>query len=350
LTSDKKIVSHNVKRAISYTLSLFLTVLFLYIAFHNANLEEVFFYVKEASIFWVIMFLLVGLVSHFLRALRWKYILHSVKPDVSVKNLFGALMVGYGVNCVVPRLGEVSRAVLVGKWEGLSRSALFGTVILERVIDMLFLGVAVLISIFFWREELYSNFPWLESSLYITMGVILGLILFLYLVIRFKEHFYGFIIKIFSRISEKLAHKLASIFEMLAQGFGSLKGVRNYIMVLSLSASIIILYAFNAYIGFFTIGMQEIQPVNFQMGWVLMSISAIGIIIPTPGGTGSYHTLAKSTLVLFGFTEAVSLAYAFLTHIVSYILFIFSALIIYFVLNKQHESLIKVVETNLDEL
>jgi glycosyltransferase 2 family protein len=121
-------------------------------------------------------------------------------------------------------------------------------------------------------------------------------------------------------------------------------------MVLSLSASIIILYAFNAYIGFFTIGMQEIQPVNFQMGWVLMSISAIGIIIPTPGGTGSYHTLAKSTLVLFGFTEAVSLAYAFLTHIVSYILFIFSALIIYFVLNKQHESLIKVVETNLDEL
>jgi glycosyltransferase 2 family protein len=350
LTSDKKILSPKIKRALSYTLSLLLTILFLYIAFNNVNLDEVFFYVKEASIFWVIVFLLVGLFSHFLRALRWKYILNSVKSDVSVKNLFGALMVGYGVNCVIPRLGEVSRAVLVGKWEGLSRSALFGTVILERVIDMIFLGLAVLVSIFLWREKLYLNFPWLESTLYVTMGLVAGLVLLLYFIIRFKEHFYGFILRIFSRISEKFAHKLASIFEMLTEGFASLKGVRNYLMVFFLSGGIIVLYAFNAYIGFFTIGMQEIQPVSFDMGWVLMSISAIGIIIPTPGGTGSYHTLAKSTLMLFGFTEAVSLAYAFLTHIVSYVLFIFSALIIYYVLNRQHESLIKVVETNLDEL
>jgi len=48
--------------------------------------------------------------------------LNSVKKDVSIKNLFGALMVGYGVNCVLPRVGEISRAILIGKWEGLSRT------------------------------------------------------------------------------------------------------------------------------------------------------------------------------------------------------------------------------------
>ena len=96
---------------------------------------------------------------------------------------------------------------------------------------------------------------------------------------------------------------------------------------------------------------QELKPVTFEMGWVLMSIAAIGVIIPTPGATGSYHTLAKSTLVLlFGFGETVSAAYAFLTHIISYILFIFTALFVYFVLIKQKNRLIKVVETKLDDL
>jgi len=76
-----------------------------------------------------------------------------------------------------------------------------------------------------------------------------------------------------------------------------------------------------------------------------MSISAIGVVIPTPGGTGSYHTLAKSTLVLlFGFGETISAAYALLTHIISYFLFIFIALALFFLLNKteanQNKSII----------
>ncbi|MCH9029070.1 MAG: flippase-like domain-containing protein [Bacteroidetes bacterium] len=96
---------------------------------------------------------------------------------------------------------------------------------------------------------------------------------------------------------------------------------------------------------------EELKPVTFEMGWVLMSIAAIGVVIPTPGATGSYHTLAKSTLVLlFGFGETISAAYAFLTHIISYFLFIFTALIIYFIFNKQRENLVKFTTADPDEL
>ncbi len=98
--------------------------------------------------------------------------------------------------------------------------------------------------------------------------------------------------------------------------------------------------------------MQNIASpqITFAMGWVLMSIAGIGVVIPTPGGTGSYHTLAKSTLMLFGFGEIISLSYAFLTHIISYILFVGSGLIFFFVLNKQHDNLFKVIETKVDDL
>jgi hypothetical protein len=297
----------------------------------------------------MIVFAITVFLGHVIRALRWKVILNSVKPNTSFKHLFGALMVGYGVNCVTPKLGEITRAVLLGKWENLSRSSMFGTVIVERVIDIISLGLAVLISVFVWRENLYDSFPWLETTLYISGIMMLTVIVMIVLTVKYKDKFYGFIIRLFSKLSEKFAKKLAYIFEMLTEGFSSLKGTRNYIYTVLLTIVILLVYALSSYLGFFM--FEELKPVTFEMGWVLMSIAAIGVIIPTPGATGSYHTLAKSTLVLlFGFGETVSAAYAFLTHIISYFLFIFTALFVYFVLIKQKNRLIKVVETKLDDL
>ena len=339
------------KSSIKYLMSFALSAVFLYIAFYDVNFGQVMQRVEQASIFWIIVFIAALLLSHLLRAIRWKVILSSVKPDAKLKNLFGALMVGYGVNCVVPRLGEISRAALLGKWERISRSAMFGTVIVERVIDMIFLGLAVLVSVFIWTESLYDKFVWLKSALYITGAGMFLIILFLYLTIKMKKKFYGIILKMIGKISGKAAEKSAYIFDMLTEGFSSLKGTKNYIYTIVLSIAIMMVYALVSYIGFYTIGMQNIKHVTYEMGWVLMSISAIGVVIPTPGATGSYHTLTKAALVLlFGFNETISLAYAFLTHIISYLLFIIIALIVFFVLNRQHESLINVVETELEDL
>jgi uncharacterized protein (TIRG00374 family) len=339
------------KGILNYTLSLILAAAFLYLAFYDVNFGEVLGIVSNASLLWIFVFIAVLMFAHYLRAVRWKIISSSVKRDISVKNLFGAIMVGYGVNCVVPRLGEISKAVLVGKWENLSRSSMFGTVILERVIDVMFLGFSVLVAMIFYSDRIIANFPWLQTSLYITFFFVIVVILFFYLAIRYKGKFYDVVVKFLGRFSEKFAHKVAYIFQMLGDGFGSLKGTKNYVMTFSLSALIMILYALSSYVGFFIVDMQMIKPVSFQMAWVFMSISAIGVVIPTPGGTGSYHALAKSTLVLlFGFSEVVSLAYAFLTHIITYFLYIFSALIVFFVINKQHDNLLKVVETEIEEL
>ena len=352
MTSAELKKSTNFKRALNITLSFILTIVFLYIAFRDVDFKDVLERTEQASIFWIIVLMIVMMASHFIRAVRWKVILKSVKPDVSVKNLFGALMVGYGVNCAVPRLGEISRAVLVGRWEGLSRSSMFGTVILERVIDLIFLGISVTISIYIASADLTISFPWLTSTLYISIFLICCLILFLYLLIKLKEKFYGIIIRFLSKFSDRIAKEAAHIFEMLLVGFTSLKGAKNYFSALYLSIVINLLYALSAYVGFYTVGMQHIQSphITFAMGWVLMSIAGIGVVIPTPGGTGSYHTLAKTTLMLFGFGEIISLSYAFLTHIISYVLFIGSGLIFFFVLNKQHENLFKMIETKVDDL
>jgi len=324
---------------INFIISLGLAALFLFIAFRGVNLGEVFTLVSQASIFWLVVFAFSTMTAHYVRAVRWKIILHSVKPDASMKHIFGSLMIGYGVNCVTPKLGEVTRAIMLGKWEGLSRTSMFGTVIVERVIDIVSLGFAVLVSAFIWRENLYSIFPWLETSLYLSAFIMLAIILTIYFSVRFKERFYGIIVKLFERFSKKWAEKIGYVFEMLIQGFTSLKGFNNYLLTIILTVAILMFYALSSYLGFLMVGLDKLQPVTYEMGWVIMSISAIGVIIPTPGGTGSYHALG----------ETISAAYAFLTHAVSYVLFIFTAVIIFVISNRQHINLFKLVKKDLEE-
>lgn len=309
---------------------------FLYLAFKNVDLGQAFHLIGEASISYLILFVIVFFISHILRAFRWKVMIGSVKKDASAFNLFGATMIGYGVNCVVPRLGELYRALFLGKWEGLSRSSMLGTIIVERIIDLLALGASVLISVMIYPGNLYQDIPWLKSALLLGFAIMFLLILMLYLVVKLKEKFYNAIVKFVGKISPKASTKLAEIFHTLTEGFASIKGSKNYILTIILSAAIMIAYGYNSYVGFYMLGMHNYSEVTFAMAWVLMTIMAFGIIIPTPGGTGSYHVIGQLVLVnLFAFTSEMGAAYVILTHAISYILFISSTVFFTFIINKQ---------------
>lgn len=321
------------RSVINFILSVALAAVFIYIAFYNVDFSDVLFHVNQANIIWIFVFAFLVLFGHLIRALRWKFILNSVKPDVKLKNLFASLMVGYGVNSVTPKLGELTRAVLIGKWEGLSRSSMLGTVILERIIDIISLAFAILIAVLISSINLYEQFPWLELALYISAAIIIVVLLLIYISVRYQEKFYNSIIRLFGKFSGSLALTIAHIFNMLTDGFNSLKGTRNYLLTILSTVAIMVVYALTSYVGFL---MLDIKDANYGMGWVIMSISAIGVVIPTPGATGSYHTLAKSTLVLiYGFSEVIALAYAFLTHIISYLIAIIGALICFFWMNRK---------------
>jgi len=286
-----------VKQLFKYFLPLLLMVLFLYLAFKNIDFAKVTEIIKTISIFWLLVYILVWFLSHIIRAYRWKIIIKSVKENTSVLNLFGATMVGYGVNCVVPRLGELYRGLFLGKWEGISRSSMIGTIVLERVIDLLVLGISVLLSVAIYSGDLLQEFTWLKSTLYLGFFAIFLMIMFLFLIVKFKSKFYDAIIKIVGKVSTKIADGLARIFHLLTDGFSSIKSTKNYLLVIFLSAFIMIIYAVTAYIGFHILHMDQLQPVDLSMAWIVMTISAFGVIIPTPGATGSYHLIVISVLV-----------------------------------------------------
>jgi uncharacterized protein (TIRG00374 family) len=262
-----------------------------------------------------------------------------VKKETSLVNLFGATMVGYGVNCVVPRLGELYRGLFLGKWENISRSSMVGTIVIERVIDIIVLGFSVLISVAIYSGDLFKDVVWLKSTLYLGFLIIFLLVVFLYLLVKFKEKFYNIILRYAGKISTKLADGLGRIFHLLTDGFASLKGRKNFISVILLSVAIMLLYGLTAYIGFYILHMDDIQSVSFSMAWIVMTISAFGVIIPTPGATGSYHLIVISVLVgIFNFSSEISGAYALLTHATTYILFILSTIFSTYFINKKQAS------------
>ena len=343
MTSDNKNSSGRLKKFLNLIITVLLTAFFLYLAFNDINFKELVERMSDASLFWVAVSIFLLLLSHYFRAIRWKIILHSVKPDTKLSNLFGALMIGYGLNNVIPRLGEFYRAVKIAKWENLSKSSMIGTVVLERVIDMIFFGLAVILSGYVYHGELYVKFPWLKTTLYIgSVLMILG-ILFLVVVISLKEKFYKLITRFVGRISVTASERLNYVFDMLLQGFQSLKGTRNYINMLGMSVLIMVTYSLNSYVGFYILKMELIpelgKQISFGMSWVMMSISSIGVMIPTPGGIGSYHTITRSILSsLYGFDKEVGAAYGTMSHAVSYFSTIIIAVLCYWVLTRKNEQ------------
>lgn len=330
--------NNSLRKLFGYLLPVIITFLFLYFAFRGIDLKQSFGLIAKTSLLWLAVYLIVFFLSHFFRAMRWKVMIKPVKPNSSTLNLFGALMIGYGVNCVIPRLGELYRGMFLGKWENISRTTMLGTVVVERIIDIATFAIASLISVYLYSGDLFKDITWLKPSLMIGFIVIFVLILFLVVLVRFKQGFTSVILKFTDRINPKISIKLSEVFSTLIDGLSSIKGAMNIFNIIMLTVLIFIFYALNSYVGFYMLGMEKMGDVNLSMAWVFMAISAYGVFIPTPGGTGSYHLISIFVLSdLYNFSYESSAAYAILSHFIQYFVFIITTVVMIYWINKKRE-------------
>ncbi|MBV6443848.1 MAG: flippase-like domain-containing protein [Ignavibacteriales bacterium] len=334
MTSAKKKL-FSFREVIIYVISLLLTALFLYWAFKGVNTTELWDNIRSASLFWLLMLVLFQMLAHWFRALRWKAIMESLKPDVSSLNLLGAVLIGYGLNNVVPRMGEVARAVAVGKTEKLSKTSILGTVVVERIIDMSVFAFAVVLSGWIYEGDIYSGeLSWLKLTLEIGTLAFIVLITGLILLIRFKERFSDLATSWVSKFSERSANKLEELFHKMIVGFSTLKTKEAYFKTVIYSVLIMLGYAATSWAGFYALGMEaKYSVLGFGAAWIIMSISAIGVMIPTPGGIGSVHTITKSALLmLYSIPAELGLAFATFQHGVTYLLHfvVAGAFLVYF--------------------
>lgn len=258
---------------------------------------------KNSDKSFLLLVAVTAMVSHVVRAERWRMLLLPTGNAIGLGSSFLSLMIGYLVNLAVPRGGEVSRCYNLYKLEKTPVEISFGTVVLERMIDLICLLSLIAISFFVEWDKLKGFIDTLPVSssgsfvipvwVMVAAGIgMLGLIgLFL---IRKNEKF--------KKIVRGFKEGLLSIFKLKNKG-----------LFIFYSILIWVLYFLMSY--FVIKAFPETAALGFSAVLTLFAIGSIAMAVPLPGGAGSYHTLVPLGLVmLYQLPKADAIAFVFIFH------------------------------------
>ena len=304
-----------------YILSAALTVLFMYLAFRGVKLSELWKSLASVSWVWVAVLFFGGILSHIARAWRWQYLLYPVKKDVTLRNSFSAVMIGYMVNNVLPRIGEVVRPYTLGRLEKISRSAAFGTVVIERIVDTITFMFILLVSMFFYMNSFGDLFPSFRSlQPYVLAGSVLFLVFAI--VVFFKaEFFFSIIKKLSGFFPDKIRGKADTVYDTFISGFAISRYPGKFLAIAVSSLCIWGLYIVLMYLPFFAFPSMVSMGLDFGTATLLVVVSGVAYAFPTPSAFGTYHSFTSFALTrLYHIDPVTALSYSILTHEVGYIL------------------------------
>jgi len=297
--------------------------LFLWLAFRNVRLEEVLEYSKRIQFGWIIPFAVSALCSHVFRAERWRLLIEHDKKELDRITLISGVLVGYLMNLVGPRLGEVSRPLYVAKKEDLSTSKLMGTIVLERIIDVVVMAFLMLVvSVYLISDvNLLRNIFGDQTIDFLTnqSGVMTYGWVALFILLLIVAGYAGLRLLLYlgTKIEalQKWVFRAKKAFIMFKDGVLSARKVDRWWLFITYTALIWFCYTLMTYIPFWMFDMQAEFDLDMLDALVITVISAIGIAIPSPGGIGTYHYFVKqSLLVLFAVPAVTGIAYATITH------------------------------------
>jgi uncharacterized protein (TIRG00374 family) len=327
-------------------ISTILLAVFVYLAFRNVNLGELFVILRNTNYLYIFIGSIIGVVlGSIVRAYRWKYLLAPVKTGISFRNLLSATVIGYMVNNLIPRSGEVVRPYLLGRDEKISRAATFGTIIIERIVDtvmfLLFFGLALI----YFKNRILKAFPEIDFAI-ILLTVLIFIVLFWVLFTMFRTKQSLSLFKFFTkRLPLKYQEKLDRIFNSLVNGFDVLKKPELIIKIAFWSGILWLVYLASTFIPFYSFGIMTGNGISlWDSLWnanLLLVLINVSMFIPSPAATGPYHYVCKVTLVsIFYINEAQALGYATSTHIMNFLIF-FAAGLYYFITSNYKISELK---------
>jgi uncharacterized protein (TIRG00374 family) len=254
--------------------------------------------------------------SHFLRALRWKYLLEPVQT-VSLHNTFASLMIGFMINGIIPRAGELVRAYVLGKKEHISGSSVFSTVILERILDIISFAAVLCFVVIIKADSIVIWFPSLDGAAWILEAV--GLILLAGFILLFVKSrvVFSFIKAIDKIFPASWQSTIDRFIESFLHGFQAGGNTKNYGIIAFLTVTIWSIYIVLLYLPMRLFAMEHLTLVSAV---TLQVSNGLASAMPTPGGIGSYHSFIALTLMrVFRVSEPSAIAYVVYTHTIAYL-------------------------------
>ncbi len=296
-------MSKKLLTVLKYLFFIALAVLFVWLSTKGLNAEK-WQQLKDAlgraNYLLFIPILLLLLLSHWLRALRWRMLIEPMGYGPSRVNMFLAVMIGYFVNLGAPRLGEVVKCTILARYEKVPADKLVGTIVAERAVDLLSLVIIFGIT-FIVQFDVISSltvskvlplFRNKDGSTSVTKLLqIAGGALLLFVLMKL----------LFARLGHiNIVQKIKGIINGIWQGVISIRLVKNKGMFIVHSVSIWALYLFSTWLGFFA--LPETSHLNLSQAFATLAMGSVGMIV-APGGIGAYAYLIQQTVAFYNIPE-----------------------------------------------
>ncbi|MFC0262366.1 lysylphosphatidylglycerol synthase transmembrane domain-containing protein [Fontibacter flavus] len=298
------------KQWVQVVLSLAVAIWIFWFLYKDLSIESLMTSIAEVSWGWLGLSIFISLFGFWIRAWRWKLLIEAGEnfKVTTGKTLIG-LMIGYLVNLLVPRAGEVARCGVLSKTENIQVGKLLGTVILERTVDLLFLALTVLLAFVLEREVFLNLFNDLvsyevllqkiSSALPLILGGLIVAGIFVYFLFnKYRD----------SGLIKKLRHFLRD----MINGLISVKRVKNQFGFWGSSAMI----WFSYYLMMLLVAWAIPSTASLSLSSVLMVMvmGSIGMVAPVQGGIGTFHALVAFILMAYGLTAEEGKIFAVIIH------------------------------------
>ncbi len=276
-------------------------VFFIYLSYSNTTPEDrqnIIKYIKNADFKYVFLSAFFGILSHISRAIRWKYLLNPLGYYPKTINSILSVLIGYFSNLGIPRSGEVLRATAMDRYENIPFQKGFGTVIAERVVDLILLMFLILLALGLQYDLITGYLSFDNINLFETLLALL-LSALSFLLLR----------KFFLQSTHPVTEKIKQFFLGIWEGMLSIKKMKNKGLFIAHTFFIWLMYVLMFWVIKFSIpettslGMNAMIPA-FVVGG--LSISA------TNGGIGIYPYSVSLVLIAFGISKESGLAFGWI--------------------------------------
>ena len=292
---------------------------------------------KSARYILLIPVFLIILLSHISRAIRWKILMAPMGYYPRFINTFCAVMVGYLANLAFPRLGEVLKCTILGKYEKVPPDKLIGTILVEREVDVVSLIIVFFIAVIsqadiigaYAKQTINDKFlTGTKEYFFIKLLILFTVIIFIYFLLKFLFRRFGHTV---------LINKIRNIITGIGIGLSTIKILKNKWAFIFHSVLIWSCYAAGTYIGFFAI--KETSMLPFAAAFPVLAFASIGMIL-TPGGIGAYPLFIMQVMALYNIEEGFGFANGTIQWAAQFLIILFVgfiALLILPIYNKKNK-------------
>lgn len=319
-----------VSNILTYIVFLLLGILLLWLCFRKIDFSQVITDIKTAKYSWMLLSLACLGISLFFRALRWNILIESLGYKTRTSTTFESVLIAYLANAVFPRLGEVTRCGTLTKKENIPFDKSLGTVVSERVLDLVVLFVMALLVILFQWNLLGSLITsWLNPLIdKLTNNAILGIaaiviaiaaFFFIFLLFKKKRHIIS---------QNKWYKKIASLWHGFLDGIKTIYTMDRKGMFVVYTILIWGFYVVMTWLPFYM--LSETSHLGLTEAVTLLGLATLGVVAPVPGGMGVYHFIGILLLNgFYGISESAAVSFVTINHTSQMIFYLVTGCIAY---------------------